>query len=96
MHFDIDLSHILHTQFAGRKRVLLFPFEEQYKLYRKPFEVLSLADFSHYYSETEPDYEKFPALKHAKGMTLFLDMGIHYLCLQVTGIIWNILTVVLR
>jgi hypothetical protein len=45
MHFDIDLSHILHTQFAGRKRVLLFPFEEQHKLYRKPFEVLSLADF---------------------------------------------------
>ncbi|MFN2439898.1 MAG: cupin-like domain-containing protein, partial [Chitinophagaceae bacterium] len=26
MHFDIDLSNILHTQFAGRKRVLLFPF----------------------------------------------------------------------
>ena len=28
MHFDIDLSHILHTQFMGRKRVLLFPNEE--------------------------------------------------------------------
>ena len=38
MHFDIDMSHILHTQFIGRKRVLLFPFEEQYKLYRKPWE----------------------------------------------------------
>ena len=49
MHFDIDLSHILHTQFAGRKRVLLFPHEEQHKLYRKPFEVLSLADFSNYH-----------------------------------------------
>src|SRR5690348_2779740 len=23
MHYDIDLSHILHTQFIGRKRVLL-------------------------------------------------------------------------
>src|SRR3981081_2513373 len=31
MHFDIDLSHILHTQFIGRKRVLLFPFKEQHK-----------------------------------------------------------------
>ena len=51
MHFDIDLSHILHTQFMGRKRVLLFPFSEQHKLYRKPFEVLSLADFSNYYLE---------------------------------------------
>src|SRR5678809_727616 len=29
MHFDIDLSHILHTQFGGRKRVLMFPFKEQ-------------------------------------------------------------------
>jgi hypothetical protein len=28
MHFDIDLSHIFHTQFGGKKRVLLFPFEE--------------------------------------------------------------------
>jgi hypothetical protein len=27
MHFDIDLSHILHTQFQGRKRVLLFPYK---------------------------------------------------------------------
>src|SRR5690349_18763388 len=26
IHFDIDLSHILHTQFVGRKRVLLFPY----------------------------------------------------------------------
>src|SRR5690242_11529926 len=34
MHFDIDLSHILHTQFMGRKKVLLFPHKEQYKLYR--------------------------------------------------------------
>jgi len=49
MHFDIDLPHIIHTQFTGRKRVLLFPNKEQYKLYRKHFEVLSLADFSNYY-----------------------------------------------
>ena len=49
MHFDIDLPTLFHTQFIGRKRVLLFPKQEQYKLYRKPFEVLSLADFSNYY-----------------------------------------------
>jgi hypothetical protein len=76
MHFDIDLSHILHTQFAGRKRVLLFPFEEQHRLYRKPFEVLSLADFSHYHEGNgTPDYEKFPALKLAQGYDLILDHG---------------------
>lgn len=76
MHFDIDLSHILHTQFGGRKRVLLFPFEEQHKLYRKPFEVLSLVDFSHYHlNNGTPDYEKFPALKYAEGYDLLLEPG---------------------
>lgn len=77
MHFDIDLSHILHTQFAGRKRVLLFPYEEQHKLYRKPFEVLSLADFSNYYDpeKSKLNYEQFPAVKHAKGYELILEHG---------------------
>jgi hypothetical protein len=76
MHFDIDMSHILHTQFAGRKKVLLFPFEEQYKLYRKPFEVLSLADFSHYHHKNgSPDYEQFPALKLAQGFDITLEHG---------------------
>lgn len=75
MHFDIDLSHILHTQFKGRKRVLMFPFREQYKLYRKPFEVLSLADFSNYYVQGTVDYEKFPALKLANGLDFILEPG---------------------
>ena len=76
MHFDIDLSHILHTQFAGRKRVLLFKYEEQHKLYRKPFEVLSLADFSNYNQNSgNPDYEKFPALKYAQGYEVILNHG---------------------
>jgi ribosomal protein L16 Arg81 hydroxylase len=74
MHFDIDLSHIFHTQFAGRKRVLLFPHTEQYKLYRKPFEVLSLADFSNYH-QTTPDYNQFPALKLARGFEVVLEHG---------------------
>lgn len=77
MHFDIDLSHILHTQFAGRKRILLFPFEEQHKLYRKPFEVLSLADFSNYYDEenSKLDYQQFPAVQHANGYDITLNHG---------------------
>ena len=76
MHFDIDLSHILHTQFIGRKKILLFPYQEQYKLYRKPFEVLSMADFSNYYERNgKPDYEKFPALKLAEGYELILEHG---------------------
>jgi hypothetical protein len=76
MHFDIDLSHILHTQFVGRKRVLLFPYGEQHKLYRKPFEVLSMADFSRYYEQGQnPDYTTFPALKLARGYEVILEHG---------------------
>jgi hypothetical protein len=77
MHFDIDLSNILHTQFAGRKRVLLFPYNEQHKLYRKPFEVLSLADFSNYYDagKSKIDVLKFPALKLTKGYDVILEHG---------------------
>lgn len=77
MHFDIDVSNILHTQFMGRKRVLLFPHGEQYKLYRKPWEVLSMADFSNYYdpSGSKVDYQQFPALRQAKGYDVVLEHG---------------------
>ncbi len=77
MHFDIDLSHILHTQLIGKKRVLLFPHKEQYKLYRKPFEVLSIADFSHYYDpeKSKIDVSKFPAIEQANGFEIILEHG---------------------
>lgn len=73
MHFDIDMSHILHTQFAGKKRVLLFPHEEQYKLYRKPWEVLSLANYAHYNEQF--DYETYPATRLAQGYEVILEHG---------------------
>ena len=73
IHFDIDMSHIFHTQFMGKKRVLLFPFEEQHKLYRKPWEVLSVADFTNYYDKF--DYDNFPATKLAKGYEVILEHG---------------------
>ncbi len=73
MHFDIDMSHILHTQFAGKKRVLLFPHEEQHKLYRKPWEVLSLANYADYNNSF--DYESFPAVKKAQGYEVILEHG---------------------
>jgi len=77
MHFDIDLSHILHTQFIGKKKVLLFPYDEQYKLYRKPFEVLSLVDFSNYSdaNRSKLNYEAFPAVKMANGFEGVLEHG---------------------
>lgn len=77
MHFDIDMSHIFHTQFAGRKRVLLFPFEEQYKIYRKPWEVLSLVNFERYFdhSNNKLELEKHPALQFARGYEVILEHG---------------------
>lgn len=77
MHFDIDLSDILHTQYGGRKRVLLFPFDESPKLYRKPFEVLSMVDFTNYYldGKSKIDYNRFPAVAKAEGYEVILEPG---------------------
>lgn len=77
MHFDIDLSHILHTQFAGRKRVLLFPYQEQFKLYRKPYEVLSFANFENYFdpAQSKLDTREFPAVETAQGYEVILGHG---------------------
>jgi hypothetical protein len=77
LHFDMDLSNIFHTQFIGKKRILLFPYQEQHKLYRKPWEVLSLVNFEKYYDsdKNKLDYERFPALRLARGYELILDHG---------------------
>jgi hypothetical protein len=77
MHFDIDLSHIIHTQFLGRKRVLLFPHQEQYKLYRKPWEVMSFVNFEKYFDDRQSkiDLNKFPAVNLAKGYEVILEHG---------------------
>lgn len=77
MHFDIDLSHIVHTQFLGRKRVLLFPHQEQHKIYRKPWEVMSFVNFEKYFdsNNNKLDLEKYPAVHHAKGYEVILEHG---------------------
>ncbi|HMP94010.1 MAG TPA: cupin-like domain-containing protein [Phnomibacter sp.] len=75
MHFDIDHSHIFHTQFIGRKRVLLFPYEEAPKLYRKPWEVLCMPDYTHYHEEGRLDLNNYPAIKKAKGYEVILEHG---------------------
>jgi hypothetical protein len=77
MHFDIDLSHILHTQFIGRKRVLLFPHGEQHKLYRKPYEVMSFANFENYSDpgRSKLDTTQFPAIQKAAGYEIILGHG---------------------
>ncbi|RFS26484.1 transcriptional regulator [Chitinophaga silvatica] len=73
MHYDIDLSHIFHTQFIGRKRVLLFENKQSPYIYRMPFTVESAANFVNWSENL--DTEQYPALKHAKGYTTILEHG---------------------
>jgi hypothetical protein len=73
MHYDIDLSHIFHTQFAGRKRVLLMPNDQSPLLYRMPFTVESAASFVDWHKGI--DSQKFPALEHARGYEAILGHG---------------------
>lgn len=82
LHYDIDLSNVFITQFRGTKRITLFDQDQSKYLYKIPFSTHSAADLS------DVDYEKYPALKLAKGCqtdlkhgeTLFMPSGIwHYI-----------------
>ncbi|WP_143310479.1 cupin-like domain-containing protein [Chitinophaga vietnamensis] len=73
MHYDIDLSHIFHTQFIGRKRVLLLENKQSPFIYRMPFTVESAANFVNWHEKL--DTEQFPALNHAQGYTTILEHG---------------------
>jgi hypothetical protein len=83
-HFDIDMSHVFHTHFAGRKKAILFDHQYGDLIYRVPFAVHSNEDID----LDQPDFEKWPALKHVKGYeaelghgdTLFMPGGMwHYM-----------------
>jgi hypothetical protein len=71
MHYDIDLANILHFHFHGKKQCILFPFEEKKYLYKVPHSLITheSIDFS------DPDFDKWPALKKAKGYEAFLEHG---------------------
>jgi hypothetical protein len=69
MHQDIDMSNVFLTQFHGQKRVVLFHPNQSDLLYRLPYNVHTIVDIDH------PDYEEFPGLKYAKGMSTILEHG---------------------
>lgn len=69
IHQDIDMSNVFLTQFAGRKRVVLFAPDQSKLLYRLPFNVHTTVDIDH------PDFEKYPGLKYVKGCTTILEYG---------------------
>jgi len=71
LHYDIDLAHIFHTHFNGRKHVLLFENKWKKRLYKLPYATYALEDFD----ISNPDFEKFPALDGVEGIECFLEHG---------------------
>jgi hypothetical protein len=73
MHYDIDLAHIFHTQFIGRKRILLMENNQAPLIYKMPATVESAASFVQW--EEGLDMTDFPALQYARGYTTILEHG---------------------
>lgn len=69
IHQDIDMSHVLHTHFGGRKRVVLIAPEYSTMLYRLPLNTYSLVNLD------KPDYKTYPALQFVKGSQVILEPG---------------------
>ena len=71
LHYDIDMAHIFHTHFNGRKHILLFDNKWKDRLYKLPMATYALED----YDISNPDFEKFPALEGVEGIECFLEHG---------------------
>lgn len=71
LHYDIDLAHIFHTHFHGKKHIILFDYKWKERLYQIPYATYALED----YDVENPDFEKFPALKGIKGLETYLEHG---------------------
>src|SRR6478609_4481131 len=71
LHYDIDLPHLFHTHFGGRKHIILFDNKWKKRLYCIPNTTYALED----YDVNNPDFEKFPALKGVEGYEVFLEHG---------------------
>ncbi len=71
MHYDIDLANILHFHFQGKKECILYPNGEKKHLYKVPHSLITheSIDFS------DPDFERWPALKNACGYRTELEHG---------------------
>jgi hypothetical protein len=71
LHYDIDLPHIFHTHFGGRKHVILFENKWKHRLYCLPNATYALED----YDVLNPDIKRFPALAGVKGQEVILEHG---------------------
>lgn len=71
MHYDIDLANIFHFHFHGEKQCILFDQKQNDFLYKVPHSLITREDIDF----VNPDFEKWPALQHAKGHTANLKHG---------------------
>lgn len=71
MHYDIDLANIFHFHFEGKKEVILFDQKQNDFLYKIPHSLIVREDIDF----SNPDFDKWPALKKAKGYTTHLEHG---------------------
>jgi len=71
MHYDIDLANIFHFHFHGKKQVILFDQKQSKFLYKIPHSLIVREDIDF----GNPDFEKWPALKKAKGFVGNLEHG---------------------
>jgi len=71
MHYDIDLANIFHFHFEGKKQCILFSQDETKFLYKIPHSLITREDIDF----ADPDLNKWPALKHAKGHIAHLEHG---------------------
>ena len=71
MHYDIDLANIFHFHFEGKKQCILFDQKQSKYLYKIPNSLITREDINF----SDPDFEKWPALKNAKGYLANLEHG---------------------
>lgn len=71
MHYDIDLANIFHFHFEGKKLCILFDQEQNKYLYKIPHSLITREDIDF----SNPDFDKWPALKNAKGYKTELNHG---------------------
>ena len=69
MHFDVDLSHVFLTQFAGKKKIILYAPEYSTALCRHPLTVANNIDLGN------PDFDRYPQLTSIPGIEANLEHG---------------------
>lgn len=71
MHYDIDLANIFHFHFDGKKECILFDQNQNDYLYKIPHSLITREDIDF----ANPDFNQWPALKHAQGYIAHLEHG---------------------